>query len=112
MPLQQSCTYVLRLSECSLRPLLQSALRACPAENGAAHLPLTMGKCVSTQSPLPEVIDSSGSFVYLQEADLPTCCYHGDVPLDGRKEAIAQFAAGDSGEGEQPVMVCTDLAAR
>ena len=50
--------------------------------------------------------------IHLQEADLPTCCYHGDVPLDGRKEAISQFAAGDSGEGEQPVMVCTDLAAR
>ncbi len=54
----------------------------------------------------------TGSMIHLQEADLPTCCYHGDVPLDGRKEAIAQFAAGDSGEGEQPVMVCTDLAAR
>ena len=54
----------------------------------------------------------TGSNLHMQEADLPTCCYHGDVPLDGRKEAIAQFAAGDSGEGEQPVMVCTDLAAR
>jgi hypothetical protein len=36
----------------------------------------------------------------------------GDVPLDGRRQAIAQFAEG-SGDGEpQPLLICTDLAAR
>jgi len=43
-----------------------------------------------------------------------TCCYHGDVPLGGRREAIERFApAEDSLEKlDQPVLVCTDLAAR
>ena len=48
--------------------------------------------------------------------------YHGDVPLDGRRQAIATFAEGgniadgshDAGRqsSSQPVLVCTDLAAR
>lgn len=59
---------------------------------------------------------------YLQEHDLPSLSYHGDVPLDGRRQAIASFAeGGNGGEGgyaggrqssSQPVLVCTDLAAR
>lgn len=70
---------------------------------------------------------------YLQEHDLPSLTYHGDVPLDGRRQAIATFAGGGNsgggGYGEdgnsggggyvggrqsssQPVLVCTDLAAR
>ena len=38
-------------------------------------------------------------------------CWAGDVPLDGRREAIADFA-GEAGPAGQPVLVCTDLAAR
>ena len=49
----------------------------------------------------------------LQEGGLPTRSYHGDVPLDGRAAAIADFCGGPAQEGgEQPVLVCTDLAAR
>ena len=48
----------------------------------------------------------------LQEGGLPTQSYHGDVPLDGRAAAIADFCSEDCGPGEQPVLVCTDLAAR
>ena len=49
----------------------------------------------------------------LQEGGLPTRSYHGDVPLDGRAAAIADFC-GDQGAAseEQPILVCTDLAAR
>lgn len=64
---------------------------------------------------------------HLRERGLPTACYHGDVPLEGRRAAIAAFsvAAEDcsdsdgldwGGGGEQhpglPLLVCTDLAAR
>lgn len=48
---------------------------------------------------------------YLREKDIHTCCYHGDIPLDGRREAIQEFT-GDAGMDGQPVLVCTDLAAR
>ena len=49
---------------------------------------------------------------FLRERGLPTLSYHGDVPLDGRRQAIAQFAAEEAGPSGQPVLVCTDLAAR
>ncbi len=49
---------------------------------------------------------------YLRERGLPTLCYHGDVPLDGRRAAIAAFAGEPGLPGGQPVLVCTDLAAR
>lgn len=59
---------------------------------------------------------------FLQEHGLPSLTYHGDVPLDGRRQAILQFAqGGDSAmrsnadgrtASDQPVLVCTDLAAR
>ena len=48
---------------------------------------------------------------YLREKEIHTCCYHGDIPLDGRREAIQEFT-GDTGMNGQPVLVCTDLAAR
>ena len=48
---------------------------------------------------------------FLREKDIQTCCYHGDIPLDGRREAIEEFT-GDPGMAGQPVLVCTDLAAR
>lgn len=48
---------------------------------------------------------------FLSEAGLPTLSYHGDVPLDGRRKAIAQFAEGGD-HGQQPLLICTDLAAR
>lgn len=43
----------------------------------------------------------------LREEGLSTVCYHGDVPMDERKEALVKF----SGE-ESPILVATDLAAR
>lgn len=58
---------------------------------------------------------------YLEEQGVPSLTYHGDVPLDGRRQAIQQFAQGgqtepgqrNNGSGSsQPVLVCTDLAAR
>ena len=59
---------------------------------------------------------------FLQEHGLPSLTYHGDVPLDGRRQAILNFAqGGDSAmksnaagrnASNQPVLVCTDLAAR
>ncbi len=45
----------------------------------------------------------------LREAGAATLCYHGDVPLDGRRDAIAAFTADAA---HKPVLVCTDLAAR
>ncbi|CAL8470428.1 g9970 [Coccomyxa elongata] len=49
---------------------------------------------------------------HLRERGVPTLCYHGDIPLDGRRQAIAQFSAAEPGPEGQPVLVCTDLAAR
>ena len=49
---------------------------------------------------------------FLRERGLPTLSYHGDVPLDGRRQAIAAFAAEEAGPSGQHVLVCTDLAAR
>lgn len=59
---------------------------------------------------------------FLQEHAVPSLTYHGDVPLDGRRQAILSFAQGveDAGGGggggrgsfSQPILVCTDLAAR
>ena len=51
---------------------------------------------------------------FLRDRGFDTCCCHGDVPLDGRKEAIRKFTAEDDelSLGDPPVMVCTDLAAR
>ena len=48
---------------------------------------------------------------YCSEQGFPTVCYHGDVPLEERKIAIATFVGGGQ-EGEQPILVATDLAAR
>ncbi|KAL3130557.1 hypothetical protein ABBQ38_008365 [Trebouxia sp. C0009 RCD-2024] len=59
---------------------------------------------------------------FLQEHAVPSLTYHGDVPLDGRRQAILSFAQGGEGAGggggggrgpsSQPILVCTDLAAR
>eukprot|EP00884_Botryococcus_braunii_P001289 jgi/Botrbrau1/11160/Bobra.182_2s0015.1 len=49
---------------------------------------------------------------HLAERGVPTVCYHGDVPLDGRRQALAQFSATADPPSSQPVLVCTDLAAR
>lgn len=60
----------------------------------------------------------------LREAGLSTVCYHGDVPLVERQEAIKKFSLrlGTGGAGTRvdrtaeeinpPLLVCTDLAAR
>ena len=48
---------------------------------------------------------------YLREKEIHTFCYHGDVPLDGRRQAIQEFTSEPGMDG-QPVLVCTDLAAR
>ena len=58
----------------------------------------TLGSCRATEH-------------YLREKDVHTLCYHGDVPLDGRRQAIQEFTSEPSMDG-QPVLVCTDLAAR
>ena len=47
---------------------------------------------------------------YLKDNGIATACYHGDVPADGRRDAIQQFC--DPDDGVPPVMVCSDLAAR
>ena len=58
----------------------------------------TLGSCRATEH-------------YLREKDVHTLCYHGDVPLDGRRQAIQEFTSEPGMDG-QPVLVCTDLAAR
>lgn len=47
---------------------------------------------------------------HLREVGLPTLCYHGDVPMDARKDAIRTFASSET--LPPPVLVATDLAAR
>ncbi|GAB4819540.1 hypothetical protein N2152v2_006586 [Parachlorella kessleri] len=53
---------------------------------------------------------------HLRERGIATVCYHGDVPLDGRRAAIAAFSAADDSEEAEgrgcPILVATDLAAR
>lgn len=51
---------------------------------------------------------------FLRDRGFDPCCCHGDVPLDGRKEAIRRFTSQDEDLSldQQPVLVCTDLAAR
>lgn len=50
---------------------------------------------------------------FCSEYDIPTVCYHGDMPIPQRKEAIANFAGANADQPSgQPVMICTDLAAR
>jgi superfamily II DNA/RNA helicase len=47
---------------------------------------------------------------FLAENDVPTVCFHGDMPIASRKTTIASFTSPTV--AEQPVLVCTDLAAR
>jgi superfamily II DNA helicase RecQ len=47
---------------------------------------------------------------FLAENDAPTICFHGDMPIASRKTAITSFTS--PGVAEQPILVCTDLAAR
>ncbi|KAI3431312.1 hypothetical protein D9Q98_004370 [Chlorella vulgaris] len=50
---------------------------------------------------------------FLRERGLQTACYHGDVPVEERREAIKGFAAEEvDGGSRPPLLVCTDLAAR
>jgi superfamily II DNA/RNA helicase len=50
---------------------------------------------------------------YLSESGLRTVCFHGEVPAPLRKVAISEFTSPDvAGTAAQPVLVCTDLAAR
>ncbi|GMH34347.1 hypothetical protein BSKO_02181 [Bryopsis sp. KO-2023] len=55
----------------------------------------------------------------LAELGVQTLCYHGDMPIDARKETIHKFSGlsrhgGDRDEQEDSpkILVCTDLAAR
>lgn len=49
----------------------------------------------------------------LREAALPTLCYHGDVPPEERRRAMAEFSKPlVEGGGGAPLLVATDLAAR
>ena len=51
---------------------------------------------------------------HLREATFPVVCYHGGMPTDLRSEHLATFMLGPDPESgsQQPVMVCTDVAAR
>lgn len=61
---------------------------------------------------------------YLTEAGISTVCFHGEMPIPARKQAIQAFTGVDPGKAggvsrgasaaaaEPPVLVCTDLAAR
>ena len=50
---------------------------------------------------------------FLGERDLATVCYHGDIPLAERKTVLQRFTGAEQGvAAQQPVLVCTDLAAR
>ena len=49
---------------------------------------------------------------YLAESGVVTRCYHGDVPIHQRRAAIAEFSGLSHVQEGQPVLVCTDLAAR
>eukprot|EP00879_Flechtneria_rotunda_P025367 GHRR01026952.1.p1 GENE.GHRR01026952.1~~GHRR01026952.1.p1 ORF type:complete len:415 (+),score=141.71 GHRR01026952.1:145-1389(+) len=51
---------------------------------------------------------------FCQDRDLPTVCYHGDMPIAARKESMAAFAgaAAESDVNAPSIMVATDLAAR
>ena len=47
---------------------------------------------------------------YLEEHDLPSLSYHGDVPLDGRRQAIAAFAeGGNSADGSHAIFKSASL---
>eukprot|EP00889_Picochlorum_renovo_P001014 jgi/Picre1/28044/NNA_001004.t1 len=48
---------------------------------------------------------------YLSEQGIPSVCYHGDVPVAERKEAIAKFSQ-EYIDASPPILVATDLAAR
>ncbi|KAF8072921.1 DEAD-box ATP-dependent RNA helicase 39 [Scenedesmus sp. PABB004] len=50
----------------------------------------------------------------LSERGLPVVCYHGDMPLAARKDAMAAFAgsSADAGADAPCIMVASDLAAR
>lgn len=118
-----------------------SAIYTCAANTGANRKSASLPALLDLEAPLQVVegeqrrgqkimifcntLDSCrAADKYLQEHELPSLSYHGDVPLDGRRQAIASFAEGgerDSGGGSyaggrqsssQPVLVCTDLAAR
>lgn len=48
---------------------------------------------------------------YLSEQGIPSVCYHGDVPVAERKEAIKKFSQ-EYVDASPPILVATDLAAR
>jgi hypothetical protein len=63
-------------------------------------------------SPLPPPLRPAADH-FLRERGLQTACYHGDVPVEERREAIKGFAAEEvDGGSRPPLLVCTDLAAR
>ena len=48
----------------------------------------------------------------LQEAELPTVMYNGDMTVEGRQESMKKFVEGNHEDGDNVIMICTDLAAR
>lgn len=46
----------------------------------------------------------------MKEQEIPAVCYHGDVPLDARRDAIRSFS--EPGLETPPLLIATDLAAR
>jgi superfamily II DNA/RNA helicase len=50
---------------------------------------------------------------FLSENNLPTVCFHGEMPIPARKTAISTFTSSSvANTAAQPILVCTDLAAR
>ncbi|KAL6757569.1 P-loop containing nucleoside triphosphate hydrolase protein [Haematococcus lacustris] len=57
---------------------------------------------------------------HCREAGLPTVCYHGGMPVSARQESFRRFAGSyvegeavaEEGQGQQPLMIATDVAAR
>jgi hypothetical protein len=59
-------------------------------------------------SPSLPLFDSSAALC----VQVPTLCYHGDMPATARQESFAAFVATPAEGQPWPVLVCSDLAAR
>ncbi len=102
------CWHLKQLASCGVEALLSASV--CSAAHQIVTGEAARGKRLMV---FCNTLDSCRATEHhLRERGVPTLCYHGDVPLDGRREAIAQFSDSEPGPDGQPVMVCTDLAAR
>lgn len=100
------------LSEAGLPTLSYHGERARPLPVPCCFIDTWSSRVTCAAAPCERTIGLSRD----QPAVMPACahvylCSSGDVPLDGRRKAIAQFAEGGD-DGQQPLLICTDLAAR